>query len=197
MRLNGRDFRPSTPLAAFKAGVAYVPADRYTDGLVPAMTLRENLYLNPTVAVAAERGEEGVLAGITWLRGERSVARTVLRRYNVRPAHPERETSTLSGGNAQKLLLAKWLSLKPELLILNEPTTGVDVGAREQIYSFVRDAAASGTTCLVITSDFEEVAQLCHRALVFSRGRLAREIAGDELNPQAVVSAALETVGSA
>jgi ribose transport system ATP-binding protein len=203
IRLNGHPFEPSNPLTAFRNGIAFVPADRFADGLVPSLTLRENLYLNPSVAIAAEAERSGntdtSLGGtlrrhISWLRGERATAKQVLKRYNVHPAQTERETSTLSGGNAQKLLLAKWLSLEPDVLILNEPTAGVDVGAREQIYGFLREAAQRGTTCLVISSDFEEVVQLCHRALVFCRGRLTVELAGADLRQQVLTSAALGAV---
>jgi ribose transport system ATP-binding protein len=179
LRVDGADFRPSTPGAASRVGIAYVPADRAAEGLVLSMSLRENLNPNPPdrrfVRVARESAE----------------ALTVLRRYDVRPAESERVASTLSGGNAQKLMLARSLSREPHILVLNEPTTGIDVGAREEIYAFLRAAAANGTACVVISSDFNEIAQVCDRALVLYRGRVARELRGEALQTSAVTAAAV------
>lgn len=204
LSLDGRPFRPRNPARAMSQGVAFVPADRAADGLVQTMTLRENLNLNPTTQVARKRpGKAGAVRNdvgpwrIIRGRSERRTATAMLRLYDVRPPEPERETSTLSGGNAQKLMLAKWLALEPPLLVLNEPTAGVDVGAREEIYDFLRAAARRGCTCLVISSDFEEVAQLCDRALIFYRGRISRELAGSALTASNVVSAALDPGWSA
>jgi ribose transport system ATP-binding protein len=181
LSVDGRPFTPSTPGAATREGIAYTPADRAAEGLAMSMTLRENLNPNPPSG--------------SWLRRRRGhetvEARRALRRYDVRPPDPERETSTLSGGNAQKLMLARWLTVQPGILILNEPTTGIDVGAREQIYRFLREAAAGGATCLVITSDFNEVAQVCDRALVLYRGRISRELSGRDVDTSAVTAAAV------
>ncbi len=121
---------------------------------------------------------------------ERRETLATLTEFDVRPRDPERELSTLSGGNAQKVLLAKWLSVQPDIVVLNEPTTGVDVGAREEIYAMVRRAAAAGTTVLVASSDFEEIVRLCSRACIFAGGTIVRELSGRDLTIETVTTAA-------
>ena len=179
VNVEGRPFKPKTPTRAYRAGVAFVPADRADDGLFLELTLRENLNPNPSGA------------GLMRARQETKTAVDVLHRYDVRPPEPEREALTLSGGNAQKLMLGRWLSTQPRILILNEPTTGIDVGARQQIYEFLREAAAQGTACVVISSDFHEVAEVCDRAIVLYRGRIAADLRGDDLHTRAVTTAAV------
>lgn len=190
--LDGREHAPKGPVDALRAGIAYVPANRAEEGLALDMTLRENLFLNP--AVIGGVGAEGQVSRgrLIHPRRERASAQAILDRFDVRPPEPERIASTLSGGNAQKLMLARWLAIEPPVLVLNEPTTGVDIGAREEIYAMLRDAAGRGATCIVISSDFEEIAQLCHRAYVLWRGVLSRELAGADLTPAAVTDSALQ-----
>ena len=94
----------------------------------------------------------------------------------MRPSDPARPVETLSGGNQQKVVIARWLEIAKKLLILEEPTAGVDVGAKAEIYALLDAALARGLAILVIATDFEEVANICHRALVFSRGRVVAEI---------------------
>ena len=198
LSLEGRPFTPKSPTRAYRAGVAFVPADRADEGLFLEMTLRENLNPNPSGAGPtheAAPGENGPerhrRLKFMNARQEAKTAAQVLRRYDVRPPEPEREALTLSGGNAQKLMLGRWLSTRPRILILNEPTTGIDVGARQQIYEFLREAAAQGTACVVISSDFHEVAEVCDRAIVLYRGRIAADLRGDDLHTRAVTTAAV------
>ena len=185
--LGGERFLPSGPAAAIARGIVFVPADRSQSGVATRMSLRENLYCNPGRGHAIYRNSR-----IIRPRVERRAAVATLTQFDVRPPDSERELTTLSGGNAQKVLLAKWLSVAPDLVVLNEPTTGVDVGAREEIYAMVRRAAAAGTTVLVASSDFEEIARLCDRAFIFARGRVIRELAGDSLTIETVTTAAAQ-----
>ena len=174
--LQGRRYTPRSPVAALTASVAYLPRDRNLDGLAREMTLTENLFLNPA-------RESPAMAGSIWLLKEREdrAAAALLRRFAVRPPLPDARISTLSGGNAQKVLLARWLSTGARLLIINDVSVGVDVGAREEIYAAIRLASASGAAVMIVTSDFEEIENLCSRALVFSRGLLRAEFEGDQL----------------
>ena len=176
LRLQGQPYTARSPVAALAASVAYLPRDRNLDGLAREMTLTENLYLNPA-------RESPAMAGSMWLLKEREdhAAVALLRRFAVRPPLPDARVSTLSGGNAQKVLLARWLSSGARLLIINDVSVGVDIGAREEIYAAIRLASASGTAVMIITSDFEEIENLCSRALVFSRGLLRAEFEGDQL----------------
>ncbi len=186
--LGGEQFAPVDPSTALGHGIAFVPADRSVSGVATRMSLRENLYFNPGRIHAIYRNNR-----IIRPRTERRAALATLTQFDVRPLDSERELSTLSGGNAQKVLLAKWLSVTPDLVVLNEPTTGVDVGAREEIYAMVRRAAAAGTTVLVASSDFEEIVRLCSRAIIFARGRIIHELAGGTLTIETVTAAAAQS----
>jgi ribose transport system ATP-binding protein len=183
VELDGEPYRPRSVPAALDAGVAFVPEDRAADGLGSSLTLRENLFSNPTVPpwrfVRPGR--------------ERLEARSFLTEFDVRPSEPDRETSTLSGGNAQKLLIAKWFARRPRLIVLNEPTTGVDIGAREDIHRLIREQAKSGMTVLVMSSDFEEVAVLCDRVLVLRRGLLQDELSGEALEADSITATAMSS----
>ncbi len=177
----GEPFRPSDPRQAIGAGIAYVPANRTRHGVAPRMSLRENLFANPDPG-----------GGLLNVRAEHQACQQLLERFDVRPAEPDREVGTLSGGNAQKALLAKWLARRPRLVVLNEPTTGVDIGAREQIYELVRAAAREGTAVVLISSDFDEIEQLSHRAMVLWRGLESGWLEGSRLSTNNITKAAVQ-----
>ena len=188
--LNGEPFAPRSPADAMAAGVGYVPPDRNVEGLAREMSLTENLFLNPDKRSAA-------MMGSGWLSAAREsrAARALLQDFSVRPPIPEAFIATLSGGNAQKVLLARWLSGKARLLVVNDVSVGVDIGAREEIYAAIRSAATAGAAVMIITSDFEEVENLCSRAFVFARGVLRAELRGDEVTIP-TLSAALSGAAS-
>ena len=108
----------------------------------------------------------------------------------MRPNEPARPVETLSGGNQQKIVVARWLGIARRLLILEEPTAGVDVGAKAEIYGLLDEALAGGLAILVVATDFEEIANICHRALVFSRGRIVAELARNRLSVGSLLDAA-------
>jgi ribose transport system ATP-binding protein len=109
--------------------------------------------------------------------------------YEVRPSDPSLKLGSLSGGNAQKVLLAKWLIREPKLLMLDEPTQGVDVGTRQQVFQVIRKAAAEGAAVLCASSDFEQLADLCTRVLVFARGRIVQELTGSDISKDNIAEA--------
>ena len=187
--IGGEAFHPESPQTSLARGISFVPADRSASGVATRMTVRENLYLNPGPGHQIYRASRFIRP-----RAERREALVTMTEFDVRPRETEREVSTLSGGNSQKVLLAKWLSMSPDIVVLNEPTTGVDIGAREEIYNMVRRAAAAGATVLVASSDFEEIVRLCGRACVFARGRVVHELNGTELTIAAVTSAAGQSI---
>jgi ribose transport system ATP-binding protein len=117
---------------------------------------------------------------------------------DLRPADPERPLAQLSGGNQQKVVLAKWLRTSPRVLVLDEPTAGVDVGAKTAIYELVRRAARQGAAIVVSSADSKELAELCDRVLALDRGRLVGELCGADLTEEAVLHASLaaSTVGT-
>ena len=175
---------PSDPRAAIAAGVAYVPADRHADGAVMTMRVRENVTL-PNLRRLRRR--------LGWLDApaeRRDVDRWV-DRVGLQPADPERPLELFSGGNQQKVVLAKWLRNEPRLLLLDEPTQGVDVGAKAAIYELVHDAAAGGAAVLMASSDTGELASVCDRVLVMSDGIAAAEITGPDLTEERLVIEAL------
>lgn len=165
----------SSPLAAIRSGIAMVAGERVEESLAHAMTVQENLFVNPVL---------GGRGAFSWMSraGELRAARALVRAFDVRPAAPHAHIENLSGGNQQKVVLARWLAIHKPLLILEEPTAGVDVGAKGDIYTTLRKAAAGGTGLLVVSTDFEEVANLCTRALVFFNGRIVAELEGEALS---------------
>ncbi|WP_428493095.1 sugar ABC transporter ATP-binding protein [Rhodopila sp.] len=179
------DLAAVTPASAIAAGVSYVPGERLRDGCVGELSVAENVGL-PVLGRFFRGG---------WLRRRplAAHARTQLTRLDVRPADPTLNLEALSGGNQQKVLLAKWLQLEPRLLILQEPTQGVDVGAREQIFTIIRAFAARGGSVLCLSGDHEQLAMLCSRVLIFRRGRIARELVGPEVTKEQI---AHECLGS-
>jgi ribose transport system ATP-binding protein len=173
-----------SPKVAIDHGVALVPAERRTHGIVETMTVRENIMLSEYRAG---------FAASAWLdtAGERRRSMEWLARLDVRPPDPERLIGQLSGGNQQKVVIAKWLRGAPRLLLLDEPTQGVDIGAKAGIYAAVMAAARQGAAVVVCSSDSLELAEISDRVLVLRRGRLAAEFGGDEITESRVTEACL------
>ena len=121
---------------------------------------------------------------------EREQAQSLIQRFDVNPPAPQADVQTLSGGNQQKVVLARWMHLNKPLLILEEPTAGVDVGAKRQIYEILRQQAEAGVCVLVVSTDFEEIANVCNRALVFRDGLVADELSGERLSSGGLLVAA-------
>jgi len=163
-----------TPREAIEAGMAFLPADRRHQSGIPKATLLEN--------VSMTNGARFVRNGWLRHRAERTAVTSVLDRFDVRPADPDRLLATLSGGNQQKALLGKWLQTNPSVLLLHEPTQGVDIGSRKQILQIIAQVAAAGAAVLVASAEYEELANLCHRVLIFRHGQIARELSGDGLS---------------
>jgi ribose transport system ATP-binding protein len=172
------DLRGMSPRRALEAGVALVPADRQHDGSVGSLSLGDNVAV-PVLDKYRSR------IGLNRSR-MRSDARKLLEQFDVRPHDPRLTYQSLSGGNQQKAMLAKWLQMKPSLLFLHEPTQGVDVGARQQIFQLTRKAAADGTAVVCVSTDYDQLAAVCDRVVVFGRGRLRRELTGDQVTKERI-----------
>ncbi len=183
VRLDGREPDLDSPRGAMASGVSFVSGERVEESLLAGLGMRENLFANP-----GARGR-GLLAFCR--RGaEEAEAAALGRRFDVRPNEPERPIETFSGGNQQKIVMARWLAIEAPLLILEEPTAGVDVGAKVEIYALLAAARRAGTAVLVVSTDFEEVERIADRALVFARGRIMAELAGEAVSQQNVLHAA-------
>ncbi|MFB6561387.1 sugar ABC transporter ATP-binding protein [Streptomyces sp. NPDC056400] len=172
--LDGRPYHPRTVHSALDSGVGFVAANRQEEGCAADLTVRENFLANPRASGAP---------AVHWIspRRERARATALIDRFSVHPRDSEVPIATLSGGNQQKVMVGRWLRGHLRLLVLEEPTAGVDVGAKVTIHRLLDDALASGLAVLLISTDFEEVADVCHRALVFVRGSVSAELSGTAL----------------
>ncbi|MBM0128233.1 sugar ABC transporter ATP-binding protein [Pimelobacter simplex] len=181
---------PPDPRASIAAGMAYVPADRHRSGVILPMNVRENLTLPALRPLRRWWGG---------LHAKREGAETAhwVDRIQLRPALPERAVAAFSGGNQQKVALAKWLRAGPRVLLLDEPTQGVDIGARAALYDIVGQSVAAGCAVLICSSDDKELVAFCDRVLVLRDGRVVDELSGDELTPQALLEATVAPSGAA
>jgi ribose transport system ATP-binding protein len=185
--LDGVPVAPRSPRQAMAAGIDLVWGDRTAGSIVPNLSVRENFYINPT---AAGIGRFAYLPP----RREAAAARELGARVGLRPNDPAMPVEALSGGNQQKVVVGRWLHLGGKLYIFEDPTAGVDVGAKAEIYRLFNVALQAGAAILIVSTDFEEIANVCHRALVFDRGRVVAELAARELSVNALLAAASASV---
>jgi ribose transport system ATP-binding protein len=184
--LDGERLALGDPSRLSAAGCAYVPGDRGREGAVAEMSVRENLFL------ARRRAARDPL--IRAPRSERAHASELARRYDIRPADAmELTMSALSGGNQQKVIFARALRSAPKLIVLDDPTAGVDVGSRVQLHGFLRESASNGCAVVLASTDFEEVASQADRVLVMRDGRVAEELERAELTPERLARASYGT----
>jgi len=177
----GRPVTLSSPRDAIRSGIALIPEDRRGQGLAAVMPVFENI----TLASLARFVRRGVLR----LGLELQHAHRMLKALAIKTSSPFRPAGSLSGGNQQKLVVAKWLSTSADVFLLDEPTQGVDVGAKEEIYRLIRDIAASGKGVLVVSSDLEEVLEIGHRILAIRQGRIVGEFINRDLEPSRLMDA--------
>ena len=176
----GEILHAGDPAASIEAGLAYVPADRRRGGAVLGMSVRENLSLP---AMRPLRRRWGRLDG----QAERADAAFWMAKVGLRPLRPEQRVSLFSGGNQQKGVLAKWLRARPRVLLLDEPTQGVDVGAKAAIYELILTAKREGAGVLLCSSDTKELVTLCDRVLILKDGRVVSEVPRAELSEARLV----------
>jgi ribose transport system ATP-binding protein len=179
IRVAGKPVRLDSPRDAIRAGLALVPEDRKEQGLVLEMAVR------PNISLASLHRDQ--LAGFRSGRREREAAREMMSRLNIRTPSQEQIVQYLSGGNQQKVVLGKWLNIRPRVLLLDEPTRGVDVGAKREIYAIMEDLASQGVAILFVSSEMEEVLGMPDRALVMHEGHITGELSHEELSEEAVM----------
>lgn len=171
--IDGAPVTLGSPEQAMRLGIGYVPANRERDAVFPDLSVRENLT------------SANIHAYWRWFirryRHERRETASAIAGFNIRTASAESPISSLSGGNQQKVILARWLIRNPRILLLDEPTQGVDVGARADAYATIRQAVRSGMSVLLVSSDFDELAHASDRVLVIRDGQVAAELAGADL----------------
>jgi ribose transport system ATP-binding protein len=181
--IEGREIRLSNPKDGIRGGIGYIPEDRLGKGGFPVMTVTENLTL-PDMSAFWQRGR-------LHKDEERTAAMDLIRKFNIKPPNPIAVFGTLSGGNQQKIILARTLRLRPRLIVLDEPVQGVDVGSKVEIFSIIREAADAGASVLLIDADFSNLCRVADRILVLSNGKIAREIVGAERVSDKVTDAVL------
>jgi putative multiple sugar transport system ATP-binding protein len=167
--LRGKPVNLSTIRRAIDAGIAYVTEDRKEYGLILDQTIRRNIPLANLQSVARN--------GVVDEAKEIAVAKDFRQRINIRSSSIEQQAVNLSGGNQQKVVLSKWLHANPDILILDEPTRGIDVGAKFEIYTIIKDLAATGKSIIVISSEMPELLGICDRLYVMNEGRFVGELA--------------------
>jgi len=187
--IEGRRFRPRSPRAALGRGLAYLPEDRLQQGLVQPMTVGQNV----SMAVLPELTPGGLLR--PWR--ERALARRFMDQLRIKATSPAQVVRSLSGGNQQKVVLSKWLAAEPRILLLDEPTHGVDVGTKADVHRTISHLAAQGLTILLISSELLEVLGMSDRILVMREGRLVTELPRSEATEERVIQAAAGVVGEA
>jgi ribose transport system ATP-binding protein len=177
------------PDSAIRMGIGLVPADRLRTGGVGAASARENI----TVTTLREFFRRGRIDR----RRERGSALDLMQAFDVRPRDPDHPFAQLSSGNQQKVVLAKWFARRPQVLLLHEPTQGIDVGARQEVFRHIRRFTDEGGAVLIASTEYEDLAHLCDRAIVFRDGHPVAELQGERLTPESIVEQAYVSTRSA
>jgi ribose transport system ATP-binding protein len=186
--LDGRPIAPVSPRQAMRTGIDLVCADRMADSVATNLCVRENLFLN--LRAAGYRAHSVISP-----TREHEAASRLGQEIGLRPNDPALPIEWLSGGNQQKVVLGRWLHLQGKVYILEDPTAGVDVGAKGEIYRLFDVALKRGAAILLVSTDFEEVEKVCHRALVFDRGRVVAELGVGDMSAENLLAAASASIG--
>ncbi|MEM6941632.1 MAG: sugar ABC transporter ATP-binding protein [Pseudomonadota bacterium] len=181
--LDGSSPDLTSPQKALHAGVGLVAKDRTEESVAMSLSIRENTFLNPD-------GIGRRLLSMLSPRVEAEQAQIIGAELGLSPNDPDLAIEALSGGNQQKVVIGRWLATKRKLLICEDPTAGVDVGAKSEIYSLLNRALSDGVALLIMSTDFEEIASICHRAIVFSQGAIVDELSGTRLTTESLIQAA-------
>jgi ribose transport system ATP-binding protein len=169
VKLSGQTYQARDPAHALASGIGFLPSDRKQEGILPGRSIRENLMLSNLRPMA--RG------GVIHAKRERTIAAEQLKALGVKFASAEHAITTLSGGNQQKVLFGRALAARPKLLVLEDPTAGIDIGAKQDLYRIIRDHRANGMSFLWISSDLTETLTMCDRIYAMYDGRIVSEIA--------------------
>ena len=183
--VNGRPVRPGSPTQAKRReiGIALVPEDRKTEGLMLPMSIADNLAIASLPALSSGPFVDGAK--------ERRAVDAAIDRLHIRVGATSDAVSTLSGGNQQKVVIAKWLMTEPRIILLNDPTRGIDVGTKQELYRLIRELADQGAAVLFYSTDYDELIGCCDRVAIMYDGRILRELTGDELNETNIIASAL------
>ena len=186
IKLNGEPCRIKSVEDALRAGIVYLTEDRKARGLLLNQGMRQNLTL-----LSLKKFSNGLIDG----KAEEAALSKAIEEFDIRAPYREVKVGNLSGGNQQKLLLAKTMLADPEIVIIDEPTRGIDIGTKQQIYEFIHRLAEAGKSVIVISSEMAEVIGLANRVIVMRSGRVAGEVEGKDVNEDAIVKLAMGITG--
>lgn len=181
VRVDGKPLQLKSPADAIRAGIGFCSEDRKTEGIIPYMSVRENL----TLALLPTLTRYGIVARDK----QEAIVDRFIKRLGIKTAGPDQKIRELSGGNQQKVLLARWLCLNPRLLILDEPTRGIDVGAKGEIQALINELADQGLGVLMISSELEELTEGCDRVVVLRDGHTVAELLHENISQEAIMTA--------
>jgi ribose transport system ATP-binding protein len=183
VRIHGKPVKLKSPRSAVELGLAFVPEDRKRHGLVMEMDVRNNIGL-----VKLKRNQYPL--GFANGRKQKQEASETINRLNIKTSSDRKLVKYLSGGNQQKIVIGKWLTMSPRVLLLDEPTRGIDIGAKQEIYGLIEKSAAASMAILCVSSELEEIIGLSDRVLVLREGRITGELAANEVNEEAIMKLA-------
>jgi galactofuranose transport system ATP-binding protein len=189
VKVDGRTLRSGSTPAAVRSGVAMLPEDRKAEGIIPDLSVRDNIVL----AALPRLGRGGLVSD----EKVDAVVETFMKRLRIKASGPQQKVRDLSGGNQQKVVLARWLCTQPKVLLLDEPTRGIDVGAKTEVQALVAELAHQGLAIVLVTSEMEELVGGSSRIVVLHEGAAVAELAGDQVTEQALMAALAHGGGDA
>jgi galactofuranose transport system ATP-binding protein len=184
----GKAVKTGSPPSAIKAGIAFLPEDRRSEGIIPGLSVRENI-----VAAAMSRLSR---AGLVSEKAQNELVERFMTRLDIKASSPDQPVGELSGGNQQKVMLARWLCLNPKVIILDEPTRGVDVGAKAEVQGLIDELAEDGLGVIMISSELEELVEGSDRVVVLKNGTAVGMLSGEEISEETLMEALAESGSS-
>ncbi|WP_051939879.1 sugar ABC transporter ATP-binding protein [Phaeacidiphilus oryzae] len=188
VEVGGKPLRRRSPAAAIRAGVVMLPEDRKVEGIIPSLSVRENISLAALPRLSR--------AGLVSRAKQDEVVDFFMKRLRIKASSPDQPVRDLSGGNQQKVMLARWLCLSPKVLLLDEPTRGIDVGAKAEVQGLIDELAADGLGVLLISSDLEELIEGADRVVVLKDGRVVGGLDGDQVSEEGLLAALATAPGT-
>ncbi len=189
VKIDGKTVRSGSVPAAIRAGIVMLPEDRKAEGIVPGLSVRDNIVL-----AALPRLSRG---GFSSKKNQDAVVDVFMKRLHIKASSPDQIVSELSGGNQQKVMIARWLAMSPKVLLLDEPTRGIDVGAKAEVQALIDELAREGLAIVLVSSEVEEVVEGSARVLVLREGSLETELEGDDVNEDRLLAALAGATDSA
>ncbi|MDN5852330.1 MAG: sugar ABC transporter ATP-binding protein [Actinomycetia bacterium] len=180
VEVDGQRVRSGSVGAAIRAGIVMLPEDRKAEGIIPHLSVRENIVLAALPRLST--------AGFVSKRKQRRVVEVMMERLQIKASSPEQPVSELSGGNQQKVMVARWLAMSPTVLLLDEPTRGIDVGAKAEVQALIDELAAEGLSIILVSSEIEEVVEGASRVIVLKDGGVVTELVGEEVSEKALIA---------